>query len=126
MGQFRSSSAELVMQVCLWTAGVWQVFPRSQTRARSNGNFARPNIDRLIAFNRFTCPSTAPLLHAVVTAAATAASSERIDSANERMKPDDDCSACVSQSARDDVAVPRTKVKKPSTELHAPAHPAIP
>jgi hypothetical protein len=45
------------------------------TRARSKANPARPYICRLTVFNRFTCPSTGPLLHLCVTAACTAASS---------------------------------------------------
>ena len=32
------------------------------TRARSNMNPARPYICRVLAFNRFTCPSTGPLV----------------------------------------------------------------
>src|SRR5262249_35644748 len=54
----------------------------SSTRARSNTNPARPYICRLIVFNRFTCPSTGPLLHVSVTAACTAASSRRMPSPN--------------------------------------------
>jgi PAS domain S-box-containing protein len=42
------------------------------TRWRSRGKRARPYADRLIAFNRLTCPSTGPLLHGVPIAAATA------------------------------------------------------
>jgi hypothetical protein len=50
-----------------------QQLPASRNRCRSNGNPARPYMLRFTSFNRVTCPSTCPLLHAEVTAASTAA-----------------------------------------------------
>src|SRR5262245_21570325 len=49
--------------------------PACTTRARSKASPARPYICRLMAFSRLTWPSTGPLLHGPVSAAATAASS---------------------------------------------------
>jgi hypothetical protein len=64
--------------------------PAFRTLARSSANPARPYICRLIIFSRLTCPSTGPLLHFPVSAAATAASSWRKPSANLRISGHDD------------------------------------
>src|SRR5207302_1076468 len=43
-----------------------------RTLARSSRKPARPYLDRLLSFRRFTCPSTGPLLPGGVPAACTA------------------------------------------------------
>ena len=67
--------------------------------ARSNFMPARPYIDRLIVFKRFTCPSTGPLLHCSVIAASTAFSSCRRLAAKFRSSGESQDSASFSQSA---------------------------
>src|SRR5262249_2512497 len=72
------------------------------TRARSSRHPARPYIDRLIVFSRFTWPSTGPLLHDSVNAAATAASSSRRPFAKvfNSLTPDSSAFANQSDSGR--------------------------
>ena len=73
--------------------------PLCRTRARSNFIPARPNICRLIPFNRPTWPSTWPLLHPSVSAACTAAASDRRLAARFTRSRSPNATAFASQSA---------------------------
>jgi len=91
------------------------------TRALSNTNPARPYICRLIVFNRFTCPSTGPLLHVSVTAACTAASSRRMPSANRRRSGLEEASPRVSHSLK----VPDERLRIRSANSSAKSNAAV-
>src|SRR5262249_46365405 len=95
------------------------------TRARRSTNPARPYICRLIVFNRFTCPSTGPLLHLCVTAACTDASSPRMPSANRRRAGSGEASPRVSHSLNVPVDCLRIRFANPSARSSAAASSAL-